>query len=106
MYRHKDASEEGPIARCVTILYYPNENWEPKDGGNLRAFAESPTLEQLCKKETEDTGLRTSRTAEGETYTDIMPKEDRLVMFLSTWLPHEVLPSFRERYAITIWLRN
>ncbi|PIC27120.1 hypothetical protein B9Z55_019471 [Caenorhabditis nigoni] len=68
--------------RCVTTIYYCNENWDmTKDGGTLRLYPE------------------TSRTP-----MDIDPRADRLVFFWSDRRnPHEVMPVYRHRFAITIW---
>ncbi|EGT55550.1 CBN-EGL-9 protein [Caenorhabditis brenneri] len=68
--------------RCITTIYYCNENWNmANDGGTLRLYPE------------------TSMTP-----MDIDPRADRLVFFWSDRRnPHEVMPVFRPRYAITIW---
>nr|WNL52994.1 prolyl 4-hydroxylase 2A [Sinonovacula constricta] len=68
--------------RCVTCIYYLNKNWNSKtDGGLLRIFPEG-----------------NSRVA------NVEPKFDRILFFWSDRRnPHEVLPSFRERYAVTVW---
>ena len=35
---------------------------------------------------------------------DVEPHADRLILFFADIrVPHEVLPSFRERFAITLW---
>lgn len=68
--------------RCITTIYYCNENWNMStDGGTLRLYPE------------------TSMTP-----MDIDPRADRLVFFWSDRRnPHEVMPVFRHRFAITIW---
>ncbi|CAB3397958.1 unnamed protein product [Caenorhabditis bovis] len=68
--------------RCITTIYYCNENWDMgKDGGTLRLYPE------------------TSMTP-----MDIDPRADRLVFFWSDRRnPHEVMPVYKPRYAITIW---
>ncbi|CAI2354356.1 unnamed protein product [Caenorhabditis sp. 36 PRJEB53466] len=68
--------------RCITTIYYCNDNWDmTKDGGALRLYPE------------------TSKTP-----MDIDPRADRLVFFWSDRRnPHEVMPVYRHRYAITIW---
>lgn len=49
------------------------------------------------KKSTED--------EEGDSLAavDIFPESGRLAMFLSAEMPHEVMPTFGDRHAITIW---
>ena len=34
---------------------------------------------------------------------DVYPESGRLAMFLSAEMPHEVMPTFGDRHAITIW---
>lgn len=68
--------------RCITTIYYCNEDWDMnKDGGTLRLYPETSTNPM-----------------------DIDPKADRLVFFWSDRRnPHEVMPVYRHRFAITIW---
>jgi hypoxia-inducible factor (prolyl hydroxylase) len=71
--------------RRLTAILYLNEGWRPDDGGELRlhapyASAEMPPL------------------------ADVPPTADRLVLFWSdARVPHEVLPSRTDRFAITAW---
>ena len=47
-----------------------------------------------------------SATEDGDdsaTAVDIYPESGRLAMFLSAEMPHEVMPTFGDRHAITIW---
>ncbi|KAI6190714.1 Protein CBR-EGL-9 [Aphelenchoides bicaudatus] len=75
---------DNPIrdGRCITSIYYCNDNWVlSEDGGTLRLYPETSQVPM-----------------------DIDPQADRLVFFWSDHRnPHEVLPVFRHRYAITIW---
>ncbi|KAH3846764.1 egl nine homolog 1-like [Dreissena polymorpha] len=68
--------------RCVTCIYYLNKNWNSKnDGGLLRIFPEGANK-----------------------VANVEPKFDRLLFFWSDRRnPHEVLPAYRTRYAITVW---
>jgi SM-20-related protein len=75
--RHADAFEVQPRRRA-TAIYYANPSWQPADGGMLRVY--------------EPTGER-----------DIEPLLDRLVVFRSDHLEHEVLASYALRTAITAW---
>lgn len=62
--------------------YYLNHNWKKGDGGELRIYNED------------------NKTVAAE----IEPIGDRLVVFFSDKrVPHEVLPTNTERFAITHW---
>jgi hypoxia-inducible factor (prolyl hydroxylase) len=65
--------------RCLTAIYYLNENWSESDGGKLRMFR-------------------------GANHIDIEPIFNRLLLFWSDERnPHEVLPANFHRYAATVW---
>lgn len=69
--------------RCITAIYYLNLNWDVRtSGGLLRIFPEG------CN----------------DRVADIEPLFDRILFFWSDRRnPHEVQPSHRTRYAITLW---
>ncbi|GAB0091913.1 egl nine homolog 1 [Sergentomyia squamirostris] len=69
--------------RCITAIYYLNPNWDvSQSGGLLRIFPEG-SVDQVA---------------------DIPPNFDRILFFWSDRRnPHEVQPSHRTRYAITLW---
>ncbi|VDN17026.1 unnamed protein product [Gongylonema pulchrum] len=75
---------DNPIkdGRCITSIYYCNQNWNAKkEGGCFRLFPD-----------TSDVPL------------DIEPRGDRLLFLWSDRRnPHEVRPVFRDRYAVTVW---
>lgn len=75
--RHRDAFP-GRSNRRVTAIYYVNPGWRADDGGLLRLHG-------------------------GETLVDIEPVLDRLVVFLSEGVEHEVLPALAPRLAVTAW---
>lgn len=72
--------------RVVTVILYLNDAWTSEDGGALRMY-----LPQ------EDGSERIE---------DVLPLGGRLVVFLSGEIPHEVLPTKKERISITGWLRD
>jgi SM-20-related protein len=74
--KHLDAFP-GDDNRRLTALVYLNPGWEPSHGGQLRVHGE-PTV-------------------------DVAPVLDRLVVFLSAKVEHEVLASQAERYACAAW---
>ena len=62
-----------------TSLYYPNSDWSVADGGQLRLYSA------------------------GNSPVDVTPAADRALLFDSAATEHEVLPTFRRRFAITGW---
>lgn len=74
--RHRDAPRGG--TRRITAVYYLNPDWSPTHGGALRVHPPN--------------GSR-----------DVEPRLDRLVIFASELLEHEVLPVFHPRLALTAW---
>lgn len=86
--RHLDSTPKGPDRR-LTCLFYLNENWKPENGGSLRVFLNS--------------GADDAKKGIEETSEDIEPLFNRLVIFQSRTIPHEVLPAFTDRMAITMW---
>jgi SM-20-related protein len=72
--------------RIVTVILYLNDAWMEADGGQLRMYFPQ-----------EDGSERIE---------DVLPVGGRLVVFLSEEIPHEVMPTQKERISITGWLRN
>jgi SM-20-related protein len=76
--RHVD-SFAGPLAsRRMTAIVYLNAGWQHSDGGQLRLHLAGGPV-------------------------DVEPLLDRLVVFLSDRVEHEVLPARAPRLAITAW---
>lgn len=69
-------------ARVITIILYLNNDpkWIPENGGCLRVYLNDGS------------------------YQDIEPIGGRMVIFDSKEIIHEVRPTFRDRFAATIWL--
>ena len=81
--RHRDAFPALPGGRPnrrVTAIYYVNPGWRPEDGGALRLHLDAGTI-------------------------DVAPVLDRLLVFLSEQVEHEVLPARLPRRAVTAWFR-
>jgi SM-20-related protein len=81
--RHRDAFPAPPGGRPnrrVTAIYYANPGWRPEDGGALRLHVAERSI-------------------------DVAPVLDRLLVFLSERVEHEVLPARAPRRAVTAWFR-
>ena len=72
------------LVRLITCVYYLNDQWEPGHGGHLRIHSKDSKLLPACQ-------------------WDIPPKLDTLMVFRSLDVEHEVLPTYHERKALTIW---
>jgi SM-20-related protein len=79
---HRDRFKE-QAHRLISIVFYLNYNWQEKDGGSLKIYKENNTKKGL----------------------EIEPIFNRLILFKSELL-HEVMPCFKRRYSITIWLKD
>jgi len=80
--RHLDRFRDA-AHRTVTVILYLNDGWTAADGGELRLYAPRP--------------------GGGEDVVDVAPEAGTLVTFLSAAIPHEVLPTRRERFSFTGW---
>jgi len=79
--KHFDAFKNSKN-RVVTTVYYLNEEWNQRDGGELLMYDKEDRL-----------------------ITKVLPHANTLVVFMSEEFPHEVLPSRKERYSIAGWHR-
>ena len=79
--QHIDAFK-GEKNRVITTVYYLNDTWGEKDGGELIIYNE-----------------------ENQYLGTIMPLANTLVIFLSENFPHEVLPANKPRLSIAGWFR-
>lgn len=67
--------------RTISCVLYLNKDWQEGDGGELRIYNK-------------------------ENHTDVNPVFGRFVCFKSDEIEHEVLPTRKERYSITGWMKN
>jgi len=79
--KHLDAFQHSKN-RVVTTVYYLNEDWKKEDGGELIIYNKN-----------------------NEKLTNVSPKTNTLVVFMSEDFPHEVLPAKKRRYSIAGWFR-
>lgn len=119
--RHLDApptlqgdvlGEETRQRRKLTLLYYINPDWERVHGGCLRLYpkisAGAPadtTAQGQVHNAVGDAGQgHKGQEEEKENYVDIEPLGDRLLIFQSRTIEHEVLPAHALRFSLTMWL--
>jgi SM-20-related protein len=79
--KHLDAFK-GRSNRMLTTVFYLNPEWQETDGGQLVIYGDK-----------------------GQVLETVLPKQGRLVVFLSDRFVHEVLRSERDRFSITGWFR-
>eukprot|EP00415_Alexandrium_ostenfeldii_P004682 UN4682 len=80
--RHFDRTTGRSAERVLTAVYYLNRDWDASKGGALR-------LNPAAKS-----------------FTDVLPEEDTLVLFLAEAIEHEVRIAHCKRHALTIWFRG
>lgn len=90
--RHID-DQAGRGARVLTAIIYLNPGWVSAHGGALRVYP---------KRSDGSMGLGSSDGSWRG--IDVEPWHNRLVLFWSDRrVPHEVLPSYADRFAVSIW---
>lgn len=88
--KHLDNVSGAPSdTRKLTAIYYMNPGWDSRNGGAIRLYSR----------------------LEEPSYVDVEPTGDRLLLFWSDLLVHEVLPSWSSdrsshRYTFTVWLTS
>lgn len=98
---------KGGSARKVTLLYYANWKWKKGKeffrlcfGIVFLSLNSIPSTKQIiCLDDGGQLRIFTK-----DSHVDVEPLGDRLLVFQSRLLEHEVLPSNASRYAITMWL--
>ena len=107
--RHIDNVSGANRSRVLTCVLYLNDGWVSSDGGGIRVFLRLPPPSPGPEAGT------TAVTGSSESFAqrpreeqrDIGPLLDRLVMFWSdARVPHEVLPTAVDRYALSFWYHN
>ena len=68
--------------RLMSVVFYMNEDWQTSDAGELNLYLKDGRCEVVT------------------------PIANRLVLFKSDQVPHEVLPTYVSRYSLTGWLLN
>eukprot|EP01052_Picozoa_sp_SAG31_P038833 SAG31_NODE_5263_length_2644_cov_1.752849_1_plen_207_part_00 len=98
--------------RVITAILYCNPNWQPDDGGCFRCWPSSGDHD--CSVMQNASSIAAASQSEAINHhapsagasgaLDFAPRGGRLLMFLSKVLPHEVLPAWANRYAISLWM--
>mmetsp|Transcript_24549 Transcript_24549/g.56608 ORF Transcript_24549/g.56608 Transcript_24549/m.56608 type:complete len:417 (+) Transcript_24549:59-1309(+) len=101
--KHVDGGyEDINNGRKVTCIYYANKSWTESDGGALRMYKRRRNPYEIEKMEKE--GLDVPKQEDDEVVEEIAPVGNRLVVFRSRDMPHQVLETARKRFAVTLWL--
>eukprot|EP00750_Incisomonas_marina_P001545 INCI11317.2.p1 GENE.INCI11317.2~~INCI11317.2.p1 ORF type:complete len:738 (-),score=111.26 INCI11317.2:389-2602(-) len=77
--------------RRLTAVFYLNRKWDPVHGGALRVDGRR---------------RRGGGTMQNSGVVEVFPEHNRLVLFWSDEIPHEVLPAYASRSALTVWLNR
>ncbi len=70
--------------RLISCVVYLNDEWDEKDGGQLRIYHKE----------------------NGNEFTDIFPEFGKVVCFRSDCVEHEVIKTTEKRFSITGWMRR
>ncbi|GAX76680.1 hypothetical protein CEUSTIGMA_g4126.t1 [Chlamydomonas eustigma] len=98
--RHRDASPSAPD-RVITAICYLNLDWSVEvDGGQLAVYNMGlGSTDSEVSVIADDKGISDRGSCQ---CTMVPPIGGQLVLFESR-IPHEVLPTFKPRYAVTTW---
>ena len=95
--KHVDNNDGRNSGRRITCILYANVSWKPGDGGELR-------LHVPHRSGGTGHAEAAAEAAMGTLGMDVPPKANRLVLFWSdARVPHEVLPTTVDRYALSVW---
>jgi len=89
-----DPQQRVVARRRVTAILYLQEKWDAQWGGAFRAHG-APLHEVMEQQARGD-----KRAGD---YVDVLPDCGTLVLFRSTDLAHEVLPTTQRRFALSMW---
>ena len=96
--KHLDAHRISKIERKLTIIIYLNDC---NNGGNLRLYHYDDNNNNNHK---EIEYQNNNKEEYMNKFTDIQPIAGRMIVFESEKIEHEVLPTFENRYALTVWV--
>jgi SM-20-related protein len=82
-------------SRVLSLVAYLGEEWQEEDGGELALWRDLPMRDARPDLD----ALR------AEDALRVPPRGGDVVLMLSERIPHEVLPTTKDRYAIAGWFR-
>lgn len=82
-YRKHYDTLKGKANRVLSTVLYLNPAWQPTDGGEFLMYTEEAEMPFL----------------------KVLPTWGKMVIFLSEYFPHEVLPAKKRRFSLTGWFR-
>ncbi len=94
--------------RRLTLLIYLNPGWTEEMGGALRV---TESLQSAIDYDAEESANRNDVSSilqpivdiPKQRAVDIYPMAGRLAMFYSSEIPHEVMPTYGDRFSLTVW---
>lgn len=89
--------------RNLTAILYFNLGYETEAEGCLRVFLNQKQEEPEEDKEDKEAKERGGEQQQQQKFLDIQPLPGRLVLFDSRRILHGVTPSFKRRWAMTVW---
>jgi SM-20-related protein len=99
-----DATFKHASDRKLTFLLYLNEDWKPEDGGELRLYLKENNIDNNDNNDNNNDEKDVSKNDSCNSFVDVAPLANRLLVFQSRTLKHEVLISNVERYSLTMWV--
>ena len=101
-----NGSSNGKAERLITAIYYlTDDDWTPEaDGGCLRLYMNGNRHTRQNNNNIKN-NQNNNHSNYGNSYVDVAPYQNRLILFRSDGVEHEVRPSLRRpRVALTTWL--
>ena len=97
------ATTAAVTGRYLSAVLYLNDQWSDTQGGDLRVWPP-----RSCSFSSASSAAAVGVLATTTSYVDISPRGGRLVVFLSSSIPHQVrrIKSTQNRIALTAWVHG